>query len=168
MWWVVLLQGIASVIIGILLFTDTAATLVTLIIFLGVYWFIGGIFDIVRVFTDKADWGWHLIAGILGILAGLVVVKNPLWAALLVPATLVWVLGILGVIIGVMTFVQAFRGAGWGPAILGALSVIFGLVLIFGNTLLAATFLVGTMAGIAIIGGIVAIVMSFMIKGRTA
>ena len=79
MWWVVLLQGIAAIVIGILLFTDPAPTLVTLTLFLGVYWFIGGIFSLVRVFTDGSDWGWHLIAGLLGILAGLAIVRNPMW-----------------------------------------------------------------------------------------
>ncbi len=168
LWWVVLLQGIAAIVIGILLFTDPAPTLVTLTLFLGVYWFIGGIFSLVRMFTDSSDWGWHLIAGLLGVLAGLAIVRNPLWAAVLVPATLVWVLGIIGVVIGVMTFVQAFRGGGWGPGILGALSIIFGLLLIFGNVLISGAFLVFMIAGVAIVGGIVAVVMSFQIKNAPA
>jgi uncharacterized membrane protein HdeD (DUF308 family) len=163
-WWIVLLQGIAGVIIGVLLFTDPAPTLVTLTLFLGVYWFIYGIFDLVRMFGDSANWGWHLIGGILGVLCGLAIVRNPLWAAVLVPATLVWLLGVAGIVIGIMSLVQAFRGGGWGPGVLGALSVILGLVLLFGNTLVAATILVWTIAGIAVVGGIVAIVMSFQIK----
>ncbi|MBV9329214.1 MAG: DUF308 domain-containing protein [Chloroflexi bacterium] len=163
-WWIVLLQGIASVIIGVLLFTDPAPTLVTLTLFLGVFWFIYGIFDLVRMFGDSSNWGWHLIGGILGVLCGLAIVRNPLWAAFLVPATLVWLLGIFGIVIGIMSLVQAFRGGGWGPGVLGVLSVILGLALLFGNTLVAVTILVWTVAGIAVVGGIVAIVMSFQIK----
>jgi uncharacterized membrane protein HdeD (DUF308 family) len=161
-WWIVLLQGIAGVIIGILLFTDPAPTLVTLTLFLGVYWFIYGIFELVRVFTGGgSNWGWHLISGLLG-------VRNPLWAAALVPATLVWLLGVAGIVIGIMSLVEGFRGGGWGPGVLGALSIILGLVLLFGNTFIAVTVLVLTIAGIAVIGGIVAIVMSFQIKGAKA
>ena len=63
-----------------------------------------------------------------------------------------------------MTFIQAFRGGGWGPAILGSLSIIFGLVLIFGNVFISGSFLVFTIAGIAVVGGIVAVIMSFQIK----
>jgi uncharacterized membrane protein HdeD (DUF308 family) len=163
-WWIVLLQGIAAVIIGLLLFTDPAPTLVTLTLFLGVYWFISGIFDLVRTFTAGSNWGWHLIGGLLGVLCGLAIVRNPLWAAVLVPASLVWLLGIFGLVIGVMSIVQAFRGGGWGPGVLGALSVILGLVLLFGNVLIAAAVLVWTIAAIAVIGGIVAIVMSFQIR----
>lgn len=163
-WWIVLLQGIAAVVIGILLFTDPAPTLVTLTLFLGVYWFINGIFDLVRTFGDSSHWGWHLIGGLLGVLCGLAIVRNPLWAAVLVPATLVWLLGVFGIVIGIMSLVDAFRGGGWGPGVLGALSVILGLVLLFGNTYIAIAVLVWTIAGIAVIGGIVAIVLSFQIK----
>jgi uncharacterized membrane protein HdeD (DUF308 family) len=167
-WWVVLLQGIAAVIIGILLFTDPAPTLVTLTLFLGVYWFIYGIFELVRTFGESSSWGWHLISGILGVLSGLAIVRNPLWAAVLIPATLVWLLGIAGIVMGIMSLIQAFRGDGWGPGVLGGLSLILGLVLLFGNVLVAASVLVLTIAGIAVIGGIVAIVMSFQIKGAKA
>jgi uncharacterized membrane protein HdeD (DUF308 family) len=167
-WWIVLLQGIAAVIIGILLFTDPAPTLVTLTLFLGVFWFIYGIFELVRMFGASGNWGWHLISGLLGVLCGLAIVRNPLWAAVLVPSTLVWLLGVFGIAIGVVSIVQAFRGGGWGEGVLGALSLILGLVLLFGNVLVAAVVLVWTIAGIAVVGGIVAIVMSFQIKGAKA
>jgi uncharacterized membrane protein HdeD (DUF308 family) len=133
-----------------------------------VYWFISGIFDLVRMFGDSSNWGWHLIGGLLGVLCGLAIVRNPLWAAVLVPATLVWLLGVFGIVIGVVALARAFRGGGWGPGVLGALSVILGLVLLFGNTFIAAAVLVWTIAGIAVVGGIVAIVMSFQIKGARA
>src|SRR4051794_16325648 len=91
-WWLVLLEGISLIIIGILLFTDTDQTVFTLVLFLGIWWFIGGIFDLVSIFMDRSHWGWKLFSGILGIIAGLAIVRHPLWAAFLVPASLVWVL----------------------------------------------------------------------------
>ncbi|HEY1291760.1 MAG TPA: DUF308 domain-containing protein [Chloroflexota bacterium] len=163
-WWVVLLQGIAAVVIGILLFTDPASTLVTLTLFLGVYWFIHGILELVHMFGAASNWGWHLIGGLIGVLCGLAIVRNPLWATVLIPATLVWLLGVAGIVMGIISLIEAFRGGGWGPGVLGVLSIILGLVLLFGNTLIAATVLVLTIAGIAVIGGIVAIIMSFQIK----
>ena len=111
MWWVVLLQGIAAIIIGILVFTDPATTLITMTIFLGVWWFIGGIFDLVRIFLDHENWGWKLASGILGIIAGLILIRHPLWSAILIPTTLVWILGFIGIVIGVMSIVQAFRAS---------------------------------------------------------
>jgi uncharacterized membrane protein HdeD (DUF308 family) len=163
-WWLILLQGIASVIIGILLITDTGATLVTLIFFLGVYWFVSGIFDIVQIFLDKANWGWHLFGGVLGIIAGLVVMRHPLWASVLIPATLVWLLGIMGIVMGVIGLVMAFRGGGWGAGIAGVISIVFGLLLLVVSPFVSTVVMVALGAGWAIIGGIIAIVMAFRLR----
>ncbi|MGD9068592.1 MAG: DUF308 domain-containing protein, partial [Methyloceanibacter sp.] len=42
-WWVFLLEGIASIIFGFLLITRPAETLVALVIFLGLYWLFVGV-----------------------------------------------------------------------------------------------------------------------------
>ncbi len=113
-WWLVLLEGIAGLILGILLLTDTARTLFTLVLFLGIYWFVGGVFDLVMMFVDRRQWGWKLFSGLLGIVAGLVVVRDPLWAAAIIPATLIWLLAAAGVVIGIVSILRAFTGGGWG------------------------------------------------------
>src|SRR3954471_2238678 len=97
-WWLMLLEGIALVLIGIMLFTDTDQTVFTLVLFIGIWWFVSGIFDLVSLFMDRTQWGWKLASGILGIIAGLAIVRHPYWAAILVPATLVWVVGLIGVV----------------------------------------------------------------------
>jgi uncharacterized membrane protein HdeD (DUF308 family) len=163
-WWLVLLQGIASLLIGILLITDPSATLVTLAVFLGIYWFISGIFDLVRIFIDHTNWGWRLFSGILGILAGLVIIRHPLWASLLVPATLVWVLGIIGIIIGAVSVLLGFQGGGWGAGIMGAISIIFGILLLAASPLVTIPILVFLAAGWAIVAGIFEIIFSFRLR----
>jgi uncharacterized membrane protein HdeD (DUF308 family) len=65
-----------------------------------------------------------------GIIAGLAIVQHPLWASLLVPATLVWILGFMGIIMGVVSIVLAFQGGGWGPGILGVISIGAGVLLL--------------------------------------
>ena len=138
-WWLVLLNGIAGVIIGILLLTSTAATVIVIVQFIGIYWLISGIFQIIGIFMDSTGWGWRLISGILGIIAGIVVIQNPLWTAVLVPATIVLILGIQGIIVGIIGIIQAFRGAGWGSGILGVISLLLGIFLMgyaFDNTLI--------------------------------
>lgn len=162
-WWVVLLQGIASVIIGVLLLTETGATLLTLVAFLGIYWLVGGIFDLVRLCTGNGPRLWNLLGGVVGILAGLVIVRHPLWAALIIPATLVVILAFLGIAMGILDIVRAFSGDGWASGILGALSIVFGLVLL-ANQLLTAVILVYSIGGLAIIGGISAVFMSFALR----
>jgi uncharacterized membrane protein HdeD (DUF308 family) len=162
-WWVVLIEGIAAIIIGVLLLINPAITTVVLVQFLGVYWLIVGIIDIVRIFMDSSMWGWKLFSGLIGILAGIAIIQYPLWSTLLVPTVLVWVFGFFGIIIGVIGLIQAFQGAGWGAGILGVLSILFGLLLIF-NAFGAALTLPFIFGILAIVGGLAALVMAFQMR----
>jgi uncharacterized membrane protein HdeD (DUF308 family) len=162
-WWLVLLEGIAAVIIGIFLLAAPADALLFLVQVLGFFWLIGGIFRIVSIFVDSSLWGWKLFAGVLGILAGIVVLQHPLWSAVLVPTVLIILLGIQGIISGVISLVMAFRGGGWGIGILGILSVIIGLILLF-DPLAAVVALPIVLGAFSLVGGIAAIVMAFSVR----
>lgn len=162
-WWVVLIEGIAAIIIGILLLVNPKVTTVVLIQFLGIYWFIIGIIDIVRIFMDSSMWGWKLFSGLIGILAGIAIIQYPLWATILVPTTMVWVFGFFGIIIGVIGLIQAFQGAGWGAGILGVLSVLFGLLLIT-NAFVAALTLPFIFGILGLVGGVAALVVAFQMR----
>ena len=162
-WWLVLLEGIALLVLGILLLLKPGMTTLIVVQFLGIYWFIAGIFKIISIFLDSSMWGWKLLAGILGIVAGIIVIQHPLWSPVMIGATLVIILGIEGIIMGGISIFQAFKGAGWGAGILGALSLIFGIILLFNAWILA--FSLPWVIGIfAIVGGILSIVMAFRIK----
>jgi len=162
-WWVVLIEGIAAIIIGVLLLVNPRISTTVLIQFLGIYWFIVGIIDIVRIFIDSSQWGWKLFSGLIGILAGIAIIQYPLWASVLVPTVLVWVFGFFGIIIGVIGLIQAFQGAGWGAGILGILSILFGLLLL--TNAFVASFTLPFIFGIlAIVGGLAALVMAFQMR----
>jgi len=162
-WWLVLLQGIIALILGIVLLVWPGVTLVLLVTFLGVYWLGTGILSIVSIFIDRTNVGWKLLSGALGILAGLVVLVYPLYSAVLLPAFLTIFIGIWGLVIGVIALVQAFRGAGWGAGILGVLGIVFGL-LILANPLVSEALLILLIAIVAILGGIAAIFLAFRMR----
>jgi uncharacterized membrane protein HdeD (DUF308 family) len=162
--WLVLLLGIIAVIFGVLFFIYPVPTLEFLVILLGLYWLFNGIVVLISLFADKARLGWKLLVGILGVLAGVLVLAYPLYSAILIPTVFAIIIGVEGLIIGAVYMAQGFSGAGWGTAILGILSIIFGLVLI-ANPLVAAVGLVLLLAGLAIVGGIAAIVISFRLPG---
>ena len=112
-WWVFLLQGVAGILLGLMLLTDPGATLIVLVTFLGFYWLFTGVMALVRVFVDRSvPWIWSLLIGIVGIFAGLVVLHHPLLAALTVPAVIVIVLGVQGLIMGVLDIIGGFTGGG--------------------------------------------------------
>jgi uncharacterized membrane protein HdeD (DUF308 family) len=162
-WWVVLLEGIFAVFIGIMLLRTPLKTTLVLVQALGIYWFITGILSIVLIFVDRTGWGWKLISGILGIIAGLLVIQNPIGATVVVPVTFVLILGIVGILSGIINLIEAFQGKGWGAGILGVLSIIFGIFLVLRPAMgaLSLPFVVGIFA---IVGGILAIIMAFRLK----
>jgi uncharacterized membrane protein HdeD (DUF308 family) len=161
-WWLLLLGGILSIIIGLLLLSNPVKTTVALVWALGLYWVIQGIFTLIGMFLDHSAWGWKLFVGILSILAGVLVMRHPIASSAAVPAVLILFLGIQGLIVGVVMLVMAFKGGGWGMGILGVLSIIFGIILILNWTALAAVAaFIWAAAILAIASGIVQIVQAF-------
>ena len=161
-WWLILMAGVLNLIVGILLLANPAKTAVALAWVLGFYWFVQGILILVAMFLDHSAWGWKMFMGVLGILAGIVVMRHPIASALVVPSILVLLLGIQGLVMGGISLVLAFRGGGWGAGILGALSVLFGIILIlnYANLTTVLTF-IWIVAILAIVGGIFQIVVAF-------
>ncbi|RXE56336.1 hypothetical protein ABH15_09500 [Methanoculleus taiwanensis] len=162
--WLVLLLGIIALLFGILFFVYPMQTLTLLITFLGIYWLFNGIVVLISLFTDTTGRGWKLLIGILGILAGVLVLAYPLYSAILIPTILAIFIGVEGLIIGAVYLIQGFSGGGLGTGILGIISIIFGLLLI-AYPLIAAAGLILLFAGLAIIGGIAAIILAFRMPG---
>jgi uncharacterized membrane protein HdeD (DUF308 family) len=130
-WWLFLLHGIAAIILGLMFVTAPGATLILAITFLGFYWLIGGVLSLVRIFVDRSvPWVWSLLGGIVGILAGLVVLRHPLLAAVTIPTVLIIILGAQGLVMGVLEIIEGFKGGGIGSFMLGAINVVIGLLLL--------------------------------------
>ena len=155
-WWLGLIEGVATVVIGIFLLISPGMTTLVLVQFLGFFWVISGMLSLMDLFRDQTMWGWKLFAGILGILAGLVVIRNPLWSAFFLPVVLVIMLGIEALIQGGVKFVYAFLGGGMWAIALGLLNVIIGIILL-SSPVLSALALILTVGIVAIVGGCLAI-----------
>ena len=166
-WWLVLLQGIAAIIIGLLLLSNPAATTLVIVQVLGWYWLFTGVMNIVLIFVDHTMWGWKLVLGILGILAGIFVIKLPIYSGVLIPATLVLVLGIEGLIIGVVDIFKAFKGGGWGIGFLGLFSIIIGGMLL-ANPIASTLALPWAFGILGVIFGIVGVFSSFGMRKAQA
>src|SRR5689334_19446574 len=149
-WWMVLLEGIAAVIMGILLLIAPGTTTLVLVQVLGFYWLIVGVLALVSLCVDRTLWGWKLCSGILGVLAGLVVIRHPLWSAVFIPTLLVVLLAVQSLIQGVVHFAEAFRGGGLGMVVLGILNILLGVVLL-SAPFMAAFALVLTVGILALI-----------------
>jgi uncharacterized membrane protein HdeD (DUF308 family) len=160
-WWFFLLEGVAGIILGLLLITDPGATMVALVTFLGFYWLIMGILALVRIFVDQSvPWIWSLLIAVVGILAGIVVLRHPMLAALTVPTVIVIVLGVQGLIMGVLELIAGFTGGGIGSFIMGVLYVLVGLLLL-GSPIAAALAVPLVFGVLLLVQGVALVVLAF-------
>src|SRR5271165_2035407 len=163
-WWVFLLKGFAGIILGFMLITEPAATLVAITTLLGFYWLVLGVLSLVQVFVDRSiPWIWPLLTGIVGILAGLFVLRHPLVAALTVPTVLVIILGIQGLVIGAVQIIGGFKGGGIGPFILGAINVLVGILLL-GSPVAAALAVPLVFGVLLLIQGAGLMILAFRVR----
>ena len=162
-WWVLLLRGILLLVIGILSFTNPLVW----ITFAGAYMLIDGIGLLWAGFgpqpTGQSRWPL-LLVGILGIIAGLIVLLNPVIGGL----SLVWVIGAWAIITGILEIVSAIAlrqeiDNEWWLILTGILAIIFG-ILVFQNPL-AGAFAIQTIFGaFAVVAGIFSIALAFRVR----
>jgi len=165
-WWLTLISGILATIIGAILLWSPAKTKVDtymlLVTFLGIWWMVQGIFDIIAIFIDHSMWGWKLFIGIVSIVAGSYILSYPIASAIALPKIFVLVLGIWGLMYGIILLIMAFQGGGWGAGILGVLGIVFGIALMANYYVLGMGLaMLWTAAVFAFFGGIVMIVQAF-------
>ncbi len=147
-WWLFWLHGVAGIILGLVLVTAPGVTAVALASFLGFYWLLMGMLALVRVFVDHSvPWILSLVIGVVGILAGIVVVRYMLLAILVLPTAIIVALGLQGLVMGGLEIVGVLLGAGVGSAILGVIYVLTGLFLLSSPvvTVLAAPLAFGVL-----------------------
>ena len=162
-WWIPLIEGVALIIVGVLLFTSPLDAILSLTRVLGLFWFLSGIFEIVSIFLDRSAWGWKLIGGIIGLLAGYYLFTAPAAGALILGFTLVVMLGVQALLLGIVHIIQALRGAGWAMGVIGIINIIFA-VLLLGNVLVGMATLPFVIGAFAIVGGIAAIYMALRLR----
>jgi uncharacterized membrane protein HdeD (DUF308 family) len=162
-WWIVLLQGIVTLGLGVLLLVWPIETLLVLVTFLGVYWLIGGIVTFASVFAESEHRGWRIASGLLGIIAGVLVLLYPFFSTLLIPSFFAIFIGVWGIIIGALNIAAGIKGAGIGSTALGIISAILGILLL-ANPLIGAAALVFVFGIFSTIGGISLIAAGIMLR----
>ncbi len=162
-WWSVLLEGIIAIIIGIFLVYEPVATTILLIQLLAIFWLAGGIITVLGALIFTKDGKWRLLSGILGIIAGVVILMYPIISPYIVLRFLVIFVGALAIVNGAVVLASAYKGEEWGMGVLGILSLILGLLLLT-NSFAGAMIFPWMFGFILIIGGIVAVIWGIKIR----
>ena len=151
-WWAIALRGILAILFGIVALIFTGQTLLALVYVFGAFALISGIMEIVaavRAGEAHLRWGWLAFAGIVGVAAGIVSFVWPGITAL----ALLFIIAAWALISGVAEIVFALSWPDtlahpWLAALSGALSVVFGILLVVWprSGVIALTWLVGIYA----------------------
>ncbi|MFN2202702.1 MAG: HdeD family acid-resistance protein [Caldilineaceae bacterium] len=170
-WWILLVQGIATILLGVLLLINPATTLIAIAWVLGIFWLVGGVLDVIGAFTGKngnRHWFWGLLGGILGIIVGLILIVQPVLGAVVIPTTLTLLLGLGAALGGVFNIIGAImmrkeiEGEFW-MIVWGAIMLLLGIWILFnlGSATIAYVFV---MAIFMIVGGVVSIFGAFRLR----
>jgi uncharacterized membrane protein HdeD (DUF308 family) len=163
-WWVVVLEGIISILLGIFLLFEPVGTTILLVQILGIFWFLGGVLTILTLLVDRENMGWKLLSGLIGILIGVIVFIYPN-TPFVVLGFFVIILGILSIFYGVLRLVWALKGGGLGIAILGIITIVLGILLL-ANPLVGAVVLPWIYGISLAIGGIAALILGIRIRSQ--
>jgi uncharacterized membrane protein HdeD (DUF308 family) len=163
-WWLVLLQGVLSVVLGVLALARPGVTLGALILLWGLFALLNGVVDVFSALGAAAShrsWGWQLAGGLIGILAGLAILRWPGLSVLFV----LYLIAIWAIMMGIVRVVGAIADHealphAWTVALAGVVSVLFGIAMFAWPAvgLLTLVYLVGIYA---IVYGVIACVIAF-------
>lgn len=168
-WWVLLIRGIIAVLFGLACFFLTGAAILALVIWIGVFFILDGILMIVGAVRGARDghathWEWQLLAGIAGIVAGVLTFMWPGITAL----TLAIFVGAWAIVTGAFELVTAIRMRAtlpneWLWVVNGILSIVLGLLIFIfpGAGLVGLVWLLGFYA---VLGGIALVALSFRLR----
>jgi uncharacterized membrane protein HdeD (DUF308 family) len=162
-WWVVLLEGVIAIIIGLFLLYRPVVTTILLLQILAIFWLAGGIISVLGAFIFPGDRLWKLLSGILSIIAGVLILSYPIFSPFVIITFLVIFIGAWAILNGAVKLAWALKGGGWGMGILGVLTIILGLLLLT-NSFVGVQVLPWIFGFFLIFGGIGALIWGIKMK----
>ncbi len=156
-WWVVLLEGIIAILVGLFLIYRPAITTIILIQFLGIFWLAEGVLSVVGALIFSGNRIWKLLSGVLSVIAGIFILMYPIYSPIIVLTLFVIFIGVWAIINGAVKIALAVKGGGWGTGIIGILTIILGLLLL-SDSLIGTLSLPWVFGFFFIIGGIGAVI----------
>ena len=166
-WWVPVLRGVAAIIFGVMAFLYPGLTVAVLVLLFGAWVLVDGVFRIAGAIGHRAsdpEWGFHLVIGILGIIIGVLTFHAPRITAL----ALVIYIAAWALMIGATEIAMAVKLRreikGEWFLILMGLASIVFAVMLLWNPLPGALALVWLIGSYAIVFGILAIILGFRLR----
>lgn len=170
-WWVPVIRGIAAIVFGIIAFVYPGLTIATLVLFFGAWVLIDGIFRVIGAIGHRGsdpDWGWQIVIGIVGIIVGVLTFHAPQVTAL----ALVIYIAAWALMIGAAEIAFAIKVRreikGEWFLILMGLASIIFAVLLLWNPIAGAAAVIWLIAWYAVVLGILAVFFGFRLRSLSA
>lgn len=165
-WWALALRGLVAVLFGLLTFFLPGITLVTLVLLFGAYALVDGVFNVIGFFRVAAHQWALLIEGVVGIIAGVVTFAWPQITAIV----LLYVIAFWAIFTGVFEIIAGVRlrkaiTNEWLLIVMGVLSLLFGVVILFAPGL-GALAIVLWIGAYALVFGIILLALAFRLRGH--
>jgi uncharacterized membrane protein HdeD (DUF308 family) len=135
--WITLARSMLALALGLALILDPAKTRPILVNFMGVFWFVGGLMSLRWGAAGERAQRTSIAVGIIGIIAGVLVLGRFLLIDVLGETPIALLLGGVVVLTGLVHVFEGIRtGPGrqrqrsWTSTILGAFEIVLGLVVL--------------------------------------
>jgi uncharacterized membrane protein HdeD (DUF308 family) len=166
-WWVPVIRGIAAIVFGVIAFAYPGLTVAMLVLFFGAWVLVDGVFRVVGAIGHRAsdkEWGFDLIIGIVGIIIGFLTFHAPQITAL----ALIIYIAAWALMIGATEIALAIKLRreikGEWFLILMGLVSILFAVMLLWNPLPGALALVWLIGSYAIVFGMLGIILGFRLR----
>jgi len=156
-WWIFPTSGTLLILFGAIVFAYSAAAYAGLTIYFEIAFVVNGVLEIVFAlsnFRSMHGWGWHMAGGIFDLLVGVLLVSNPILAAVSLPFFAgFWLLfrsvSIIGRVFDLTTMPWSERSL---LLVLGAAGLIFSFMILYNPVLGALTLITWTALALFTIG----------------
>jgi uncharacterized membrane protein HdeD (DUF308 family) len=166
-WWVPVIRGIAAIVFGVIAFAYPGLTVAVLVLLFGAWVLVDGVFRVIGAIGHRAsdkEWGFDLIIGIVGIIIGFLTFHAPQITAL----ALIIYIAAWALMIGATEIALAIKLRreikGEWFLILMGLISIVFAIMLLWNPAVGAAALIWIMAWYAVILGVLGIIFGFRLR----
>ncbi len=168
LWWLFVLQGIATLVFGVTALFLPGLTLATLVILFAVYAVVLGVIELVHGFSSigkNGSWWFSLLIGLVLAGIGIYLIRNPLTALgvfIILVGAMVLARGVFDLVVA--AFFTRRTDSRWLWAISGALGVVAGVIL-WSNPVSGGIAFVWVLGLYALVAGSISLAYAFQMRG---
>jgi uncharacterized membrane protein HdeD (DUF308 family) len=129
LWWLLLVTGVLSIVVGIIVLVQPGISLATLAVITGIFFLADGIIEIARAaIGDTANRALLGILGVVSAIAGVILIRHPTSAVVAIAL----LLGLWLITVGIVRFMRALddRERRTLTMVVAAIEVIAGIVIV--------------------------------------